>query len=135
MRGLSFFLITLFKLASKFFLYLCTFYILGFLFFVFLYFCMFVLRYFCTFVINVLLYFFIWSDSPYELPCKICSSKNGCVLRTLYFLCVFFVWTVHTNIYSKSGLSISKNERVMLNLVFSEIPLLLGSWLCLKGSR
>ena len=33
----------------------------------------FVLLYFCTFVLFVLLYFLIWLDGAYELPCKIWS--------------------------------------------------------------
>ena len=34
------------------------------------------------------------------------------------FVLLYFVWTVHTNFHAKSGLCSSKNERVMLNLVF-----------------
>ena len=45
-------------------------------------------------VLMYFLYFFtfvICSEYPYELPCKICSSKNGWVMSTLYFLYVYFV--------------------------------------------
>ena len=59
-------------------------------------------------------------------------------MSTLYFctfLHLYFVRTVHTNFYAKSGVSSSKNELVMLNLVFSAVPLLLRSRFCLKASR
>ena len=59
-------------------------------------------------------------------------------MSTLYFctfLHLYFCQTVHTNIYAKSGFSSSKYDRVMLNLVFSAVPLLLWSCLCLKASR
>ena len=53
----------------------------------------------------------------------------------MYFLHFYFVRTVHTNFYAKSAVSSSKNECIMLYLVFSAIPLLLRSLLCLKASR
>ena len=59
-------------------------------------------------------------------------------MSTLYFctfLHLYFVRTVHTKFYAKSGVSISKNERVMLNLVFSAVPLIHRSRLYLKASR
>ena len=61
-------------------------------------------------------------------------------MSTLYFctfLYLYFVRTFHTNFYAKSGVSSSKNERVMLNFVFSTVSLLLPlrSGLCLKASR
>ena len=49
-------------------------------------------------------------------------------MSTLYFctfLHLYFVQTVHKNFYAKSGISSSLNERVMLNLVFSAVSLLL----------
>ena len=42
-------------------------------------------------------------------------------LAAIFFL--EFVETVHINIHAKSGLCGSRNERVMLNLVFSPLPL------------
>ena len=36
-------------------------------------------------------------------------------------LVLVFVWTVHTNFHAKSGLCSSKNEWVMLNLVFGSL--------------
>ena len=59
-------------------------------------------------------------------------------MSTLYFctfLHLYFVRTVHTKFYAKSGVSISKNERVMLNLVISAVPLIHRSRLYLKASR
>ena len=53
----------------------------------------------------------------------------------MYFLHLYFVRTVHTNYYAKSAVSSSKNECVMLYLVFSDIPLLLRPLLCLKAFR
>ena len=44
-------------------------------------------------------------------------------MSTLYF-CTFYV---HMNFHAKTGVANSKNESVMLNLVFSAIPLLLWS--------
>ena len=51
-------------------------------------------------------------------------------MSTLYFctfLHLYFVQIVHTNFCAKSGVSSSKNEHVMFNLVFSAVLLLLGS--------
>ena len=45
----------------------------------------FVLMYFCTFVLFVLLYFVIWLDCPYELPCKIWSLQLKKFLSYEYF--------------------------------------------------
>merc|ERR1712030_71988 len=71
--------------GAQVFLYFCILYFFCFLHFlhffaffcvfVFLYFFVlyFVLLYFCTFVFLYFLYFVIWFDSPYELPCKIWS--------------------------------------------------------------
>ena len=45
-------------------------------------------------------------------------------MSTLYFcnfLHLYFVRTVHTNIYAKSGVSSSKNECIVLNLVFTVV--------------
>ena len=39
----------------------------------------------------------------------------------LYIFIFVFVRTVHTNFHAKSGLCSSKNERVMLNLVFGAL--------------
>ena len=52
---------------------------------------------------------------------KKCPKRGECWLRPPphpYPL----VWTVHKNLHAKSGLCSSKNERVMLNLVFGAIP-------------
>ena len=58
------------------------------------------------------------------------------VLFEHFILFYFVIWSdSHMNFHAKSGVSSSKNECVMLNLVFSAIPLLLRSRLCLKGSR
>ena len=40
----------------------------------------------------------------------------------VHFVLLYFVRTVHTNFHAKSGLCSSKNERVMLNLVFGAVP-------------
>ena len=51
------------------------------------------------------------------------------------FLHLYFVRTVNTKFYAKYGVSISKNERVMLNLVISAVTLIHQSRLYLKASR
>ena len=56
---------------------------------VFVFFCVF----FC-FVLFVLLYFVIWLDSPYELPCKIWSLqlKKWLYFCTFLYFCNLFKW-------------------------------------------
>ena len=66
--------------------YFCTFCA----FYVFYIFCIFYifLHFFCIFCVLVLLYFVIWLDSPYELPCKIWSLQLKKWLSYEYF-CTF----------------------------------------------
>ena len=56
-------------------------------------------------------------------------------MSTLYFCNFLNLYFVHTNFYGKTGVSSLKNECIMLNLVFSAVPLLLRSRLCLKAFR
>ena len=63
---------------------------------------------------------------------EVCSSKNVIDMSTLYFctfLHLYFVRTVNTKFYAKSGVSISKNERVMLNLVFQIVTFSIARYL------
>jgi hypothetical protein len=79
---------------------------------------------FCIFVLFVLRHLVGQSTwiSMQNLE-SVAQEKAELWVLLYYFVLLYFVRTVHTNFHAKSGLCSSRNEWVMLNLVFAPPPL------------